>query len=248
MPDEIDSSAPSRALTQVLLGRERRLDVDEAEDPVAELLVVEDAAERRVLEMAVAVDEARHDDGAAEVDDGGLGMRGDEVLGRADGDDALAGHGERAVGEHGRGDGQDPVGAVDRECRRSWQACGPSVRARGARSPAGAKEYRGAPLGLANTPGGSFRRARARRYTRGTATRGEGVKERAPSSLSAEVVTSTVWDAIAQIPGSRRPVPQPAADARRARPPRAARAGAARRRRGRAAARDPHRRSSPAPP
>ena len=53
---------------QVLLGRQRGLDVDEADDPVAELGVVEDAAERRVLDVAVTVDEAGHDHGAAEVD------------------------------------------------------------------------------------------------------------------------------------------------------------------------------------
>ena len=46
MPDEMASMAPRRALHEVLVGRQRRLDVDEADDPVAELGVVEDAAER----------------------------------------------------------------------------------------------------------------------------------------------------------------------------------------------------------
>ena len=38
---------------------------------------------------------------------------GHDVRRRADADDALAAHGERAVGEHRRHDGQQPVGAID---------------------------------------------------------------------------------------------------------------------------------------
>ncbi len=140
---------------QVLLGSQRRLDVDQTDDPVAELGVVEDAAERRVLDVTVAVDEPGHDHAAAEIDKPRLGMGGREVGRRTDGDDALAAHGERAVGEHRRRHGQQPVGAIDGDVvvrgdrldRRSrhagTQGQAPFVR----------KEYRGAPRTVANRGG-----------------------------------------------------------------------------------------------
>ena len=94
---------------EVLVGRERRLDVDEAEDPVAELLVVEDAAERRVLEVAVAVDEPGHDDRRAR------GPRpwppdAPSMTSSAGPTAAMRSprHGESAVGEHRRRDRAAP--------------------------------------------------------------------------------------------------------------------------------------------
>ena len=72
---------------EVLLRGERRLDVDEADDPVGELGVVEDAAERRVLDVAVAVDEAGHDDRPPGVDDRSARVLADEPRGGTDGED-----------------------------------------------------------------------------------------------------------------------------------------------------------------
>ncbi len=83
MPEESASRAPRRALREVLVGRQRGLDVDQTDDPVAELLVVEDAAEARVLEVAVGVDEAGQDHGLAEVDHVGLRPGGAHVGGGA---------------------------------------------------------------------------------------------------------------------------------------------------------------------
>ena len=100
---------------EVLVRRQRRLDVDEADDPVAELGVVEDAAERRVLDVAVAVDEAGHDDRPAEVGERRARILGHEARRGPDGEDAPAGHGDAAVGQDGRGHREDPVGTVDRD-------------------------------------------------------------------------------------------------------------------------------------
>ena len=52
-------------------------------------------------------------DGLAEVDERGAGAGGAHVVGRAHGDDALAGDGDRAVPDGRGGDGEQPVGAID---------------------------------------------------------------------------------------------------------------------------------------
>ena len=63
------------------------------------------------------------------------------------------------------------------------------------------KEYRGAPLTVANSGGVGTPRASRRRYTRATSDERDGVRERPGPSFSAEVITSTVWDAVKDIPG-----------------------------------------------
>ena len=133
-----------------------------------------------------------------------LGMGGRELGRRAHGDDALAAHGERAVGQHRRRHGQHPVGAIDGDVvvrgdrldRRSrhagTQGQAPFVR----------KEYRGAPRTVANSErdpalphacGGGILAPPA---TEGAACANDPGPASRPKSI-----TSTVWDAIKDIPG-----------------------------------------------
>src|SRR5665647_2222256 len=51
----------------------------------------------------------------SKVDDARVGMRGQQGGRRAHADDALAAHGEPAVGQHRRRYGQHPVATVDRD-------------------------------------------------------------------------------------------------------------------------------------
>ena len=104
---------PEQGAAEVLLGRQRGLHVDELQDPVAELLVVHDAAEGGVLDVAVCVDEARHDDGLAEVDELRAGVGGAQLVDPAHGDDAPAVDGHGAALQERRRDREDPVGAID---------------------------------------------------------------------------------------------------------------------------------------
>jgi hypothetical protein len=98
----------------VFVRRERRFHIHEADDPVAELLVVQHAAEGGVLEVAVAVDEAGHDDRLAELLDGGGRMGRPQLRGRADGSDQLVPDEHSAPTQRRRRHGKDPVGAVQR--------------------------------------------------------------------------------------------------------------------------------------
>ena len=231
--------APEPGADEVLVGRERRLDVDEADDPVAELGVVEDAAERRVLDVAVAVDEAGHDDRPARVDDRRARVVGDQARRRADGDDApVAAHGDAPVGQDGRRHREHPVGTVDRDVAVGVGHAA-AQSAREALRPPTWQEYRGAPSTVANSRRHS-RRAGARRYTPRTSDgRAAACSRDRDRASQPDVVTSAVWDAVKELAGRPRPLSQPPAEPGRASPPGAPRPRAAGRRRGRPAAGDP---------
>ena len=142
----------------VFVRRERRLDVHQADDPVAELLVVQHAAEGGVLEVAVAVDEAGHDDRLAEVLDDGAGVGRPQIGGRAHLDDPLP-LTSTAPPRSGGADTGSTQSAQNRDSRSSCgdvfgHASGERCRGRATRP---LRQYRRAASGRANVP--SLRRA-----------------------------------------------------------------------------------------
>ncbi len=185
---------------QVLLRSQRRLDVDEADDPVAELGVVEDAAERRVLDVAVTVDEARHDDGATEVDGRRLRIVGRQPRRGADRHDALAGHGDAPVGKDGRGHREDPVGTVDRDVAVGigHEAFTP---AGGARKRPPRRRSIGEPRAQWQTEAVAHEDRFAAVYSPHQIPEDRSVQQGQGPSISPDVVTSAVWDAVKELPG-----------------------------------------------
>ena len=105
MPDEMASTAPSRALSRYSSG------VSDALTSTRLMIQSPNSASsrmprnERVLDVAVAVDEAGHDDGLAEVDDRRARVLGDQPRRGADGHDAPAGHGDAAVRQDGAATG-----------------------------------------------------------------------------------------------------------------------------------------------
>ena len=234
--------APEPGADQVLVGRQRRLDVDEADDPVAELGVVEDAAERRVLDVAVAVDEAGHDDRPAR----GRRRRapGWAATRRGAGPTATMrppAHGDAAVRQHGRRHRQHPVGAVDRDvvvrCRSSWL-----LTARGRRDGPARRWSIGEPRAQWQTAARTHGEPPRDDILPAPAT---GGPQRAAGTGTEHLAGRRHQRRLGRRQGTAgrlRPLPQPAAEPRRARPPRAARPGAPGQRRRGPGARDPPRR------